>query len=113
MVGISPVMSRGFGAPVNVQSRTPNVEESTVNTTYFPFTRKFPLRFLAAMVNFRLPETPRTENPPPMHPADEAARATSGIHRIKDATHAATATACLTIRPLIFPTSKGPHFMHG
>ena len=39
-VGLPPVMSRGFGAPVSFQSRIPNVDDSTVNSMYRPLTTK-------------------------------------------------------------------------
>src|SRR6267143_2492437 len=101
MVVISPVMSRGFGLPVNVQSRTPKVAESTVNTTYRPLTRKLLPTPAAGTVTFWSPERPSTENPPPSHPAEEAAKASCGVKQNKNAAHAATATAHLTIRLLI------------
>src|SRR5882724_4834372 len=99
-------MSSVFGAPVNVPSRTPNVEASTVNTTYFPFTRKLSPTLLAATVVFCLPETPSTENPFRLQPADEAAKATSGISKIDDAAHAASTSACRTLRLISVSTRR-------
>src|SRR6266849_5472163 len=101
-------MSRGFGAPVSVQSRTPKLAESTVNTTYFPFTRKLLPTVPAGTVVFWLPERPSTENPPPSHPADEAAKATCGVKKNDNAAHAPAATAYPTIRLLIHASGVSP-----
>src|SRR6266581_1978641 len=73
MVRLPPMMSRGFGTPVNVQSRTPKVDESTENSTYLPFTKKLLPRRLVGTSVFCFPESPKRENPPPSQPADEAA----------------------------------------
>src|SRR5438132_7414887 len=102
-------MSRGFGAPVNVQSRTPKLAESTVNTTYFPFTRNLLPTVPAGTVVFWSPERPSTEKPPPSHPADEAAKATCGIKQNDNAAHAAAATAHPTIRLLIRASMVSPN----
>src|SRR5947209_6387718 len=83
-VGRPPVMSRALGAPVRVQFCTPNVAESTVNSTYRPATTKLGPRLSAAIVVARLPPVglaatvapparPLMANPPPSQPAEEAA----------------------------------------
>src|SRR6266851_9571992 len=79
MVRLPPVMSRGLGAPVRVQLRTPKVEPSTVNSTYFPLTRKLLPTLGASTIVLWSPESPKSENPPPSHPADEAAKPGTAI----------------------------------
>jgi hypothetical protein len=71
-------MSRGFGAPVSFQSRTPKVAASTVNSTYLPLTRNVLPTLLAPTTVFWSPESPRREKPPPSQLADEAADAADG-----------------------------------
>src|SRR5258706_4832525 len=108
IVGSSPVRSRGFGAPVSVQSRTPKVAESTVNTTYLPFTRNLLPTVPAGTVVFWLPAIPSTENPPPSHPADEAANAARGVEKNDNAPHAPAATTYPSIRLLIRASRVSP-----
>src|ERR1700716_2837582 len=72
-------MSRGLVAPVRVQSRTPKLAASTVNSMYFPLTRKLLPTSLVSTILFWSPERPRSENPPPVHPFDEAANAGAAI----------------------------------
>src|SRR5258705_11321940 len=75
-------MSRGLGAPVIVQSRTPKVAASTVNSTYFPLTRKLVPTLLASTILFCSPDSPKTENPPPWHAVDEAEKPGTAIKLI-------------------------------
>src|SRR3981081_2911561 len=67
-------MSRGLVAPVRVQSRTPKLAASTVNSMYFPLTRKLLPTSLASTILFWSPESPSSEKPPLVHPFDEAAK---------------------------------------
>src|SRR5262249_24886492 len=78
-----PVMSSGFGTPVNVQSRTPKVAASTVNSTYLPFTRNELGTEPAVTVTRWFPKTSSTVKPPPSQPALAAAneRSTAVIVR--------------------------------
>src|SRR5262249_10349804 len=78
-----PVISSGFGTPVNVQSRTPKVAASTVNSTYLPFTRNELGTEPAGTVTRWSPEMSSTVKPPPSHPALAAAndRSTAVIVR--------------------------------
>src|SRR3954467_4707168 len=51
----------------------PNESATTVNSTYFPFTRKVVGTAAAATVVVWSPERPRTVNPPPSQPVEAAA----------------------------------------
>src|SRR5262245_3486205 len=84
-----PVISSGFGAPVNVQSRTPKVAASTVNSMYLPFTRKDPGTEPAGTVTRWSPEISSTVKPPPSQPALAAANDRSTAVMVKSATAAA------------------------
>src|SRR5712691_10060596 len=78
-------MSSGFGSPVSVQSSTPNVSETTVNSTYLPSIRRVGPGLSAAIVTLPsvpivlLSLNPLITNPPPSQPADDAALAGTAI----------------------------------
>src|SRR5258706_482317 len=100
--GVAPLQA------TSVQSRRPKVAESTVNTTYLPFTRILLPTGPAGTVAFWLPEIPSTENPPPSHPADEAANAARGVEKNDNAPHAPAATTYPSIRLLIRASRVSP-----